>query len=223
MSGVVAKMKETWVEIWKRPEEEVTFTPELRKKNAHARRSPYRVLPSDFNKPLDVDPYAFDSILRVYQGGLEVGTVRGEFASNKSNGRFYAILCFAMTAFIVLFVISALVDHDFLFSLGILLIAYFPFCTGMVFWRAAYHQPPDDPVLFDRKNNMVYIRPYIMGGSSSSGKRPHMGLPLRIAGTTRSAHAFTAMSTIVVLAWCHRDSSWVCLPSGRAQSTRWNI
>jgi hypothetical protein len=75
-------LRETTVAVWKNAEPEVVFAPGLLKENAHARRAPFRVLPSDHGESLNVDPVAFDAVLRVYPNALEIGTIRGEYAKN---------------------------------------------------------------------------------------------------------------------------------------------
>ena len=93
-------LRETTVAEWKKAEPEVVFGPELFKENAHARRAPFRVLPADHEVSLEVDPVAFDAVLRVHPDALEVGTVRGEYSKDIGWSKFSA---FFMRSFGLLF------------------------------------------------------------------------------------------------------------------------
>lgn len=150
--------------VWKRQENELEFSLELLRKSAHARRAPYRILPSDFKKSLLVDPYALSSVLRVYPNGLEIGTVRGEYAAHTRWSKFVSIALFIFAGFVAFNLLDSVFTGSFIGTMFSALIAYFCLCVGMVFWRSAMHQVVDDPVLFNRKSRMVYARPYIYGG-----------------------------------------------------------
>ncbi|MEA5669411.1 DUF6708 domain-containing protein [Stenotrophomonas sp. MH1] len=178
-------LRETTVAEWKKAEPEVVFGPELFKENAHARRAPFRVLPADHEVSLEVDPVAFDAVLRVHPDALEVGTVRGEYSKDIGWSKFSA---FFMWSFGLLF-FSLMVYVNILsirFERGIDLFiiatfgfgAYFMFCFGSYFWRSARINSLDDPVLFNRKSRLVCILPYIKGGFFKFWKSGSHGAPV---------------------------------------------
>lgn len=175
-------LKETWVPVWKKFEPELVFDPQLYKENAHARRAPYRVLPSDRTLSLDVDPMAFDAVLRVYPHGLEVGTVRGEYAKHTGWSIFSAYFMWAFTLFLVVMMIVMLgggVGVEDFVLLGLDgFTAYLIFCFGSYCWRSAKINSMDDPVLFNRDARLVYVLPYIKGGFFKFWKSGSHGAPV---------------------------------------------
>ena len=178
-------LKETIVAVWSQVEPEVTFRPELSRDNAHARRAPYRVLPADHSVPLDVEPVAFDAVLRAYPQGVEIGTIRGEYAKNVSWSRFSAYFLWAVAIFAFLNILWSLVISGFSISLGFVYLAsilgftsYFLFCFGSYYWRLATASSLDDPVLFNKKTKLVYILPYLKGGFFKFWKSGAHGAPV---------------------------------------------
>lgn len=178
-------IKETWVEIWKQPEPEVVFSPELCRGNAHAKRTPYRVLPSDHGKSLGVEPIAFDAVLRVYPHCIQIGTVRGEYAKNVGWSKFSAFFMWGFVLFLLCSIAWAVADShnglslDFLFLASIFgFMAYFLFCFGFYFWRMARIQSLDDPVMFNQRAGTVYVLPYKKGGFFKFWEKGKHGAPL---------------------------------------------
>ena len=178
-------LRETTVAVWKSAEPEVVFSAELLKNNAHARRSPFRILPSDHGESLNVDPVAFDAVLRVYPDALEAGTVRGEYSKNVGWARFSAYVMWVISIFALIIVLSSLGKPDafrggadliFFGSFGF--ISYFMLCFGFYFWRSATINHLDDPVMFNRKSRLVYILPYIRGGFFKFWKSGSHGIPV---------------------------------------------
>ncbi|MGR4895081.1 DUF6708 domain-containing protein [Stenotrophomonas sp. LARHCG68] len=181
----MAKLKETCVPVWKQPELQLAFDPRLHKSNAHARRNPYRVLPSNYRESLCVDPVSVDAILRVYPFGLEVGTVRGEYAKNVGWSKFSAFFMWAVSIFMLVATFNMWAGSGFRVSAFLVyfvsLIAfasYFIFCFGFYFWRLATWSSLDDPVLFNQKTRMVYVLPYEKGGFFRFWKDGMHGAPV---------------------------------------------
>ncbi|MCD9087052.1 DUF6708 domain-containing protein [Stenotrophomonas sp. SY1] len=164
-------LRETTVAVWKSAEPEVVFTPELFKENAHARRTPFRVLPPDHSVSLSVDPVAFDAVLRVHPDALEVGTVRGEYSKDIKWSKFSAFFMWAFGIFslaIMLLSVGRGGEVNPLYELYIVglfgFMSYFMLCFGSYFWRSAKVNSLDDPVMFNRKSRLVYVLPYLKGG-----------------------------------------------------------
>lgn len=164
-------LKETTVAVWGKVEPEVTFSTALSRENAHARRAPYRIVPADHSVSLDVDPVAFDSVLRVYRQGLEVGTIRGEYAKNVGWSKFSAFFMWSLAGFFLALLLVMLVKSKFSVTINFFFmvfvfgfVSYFLFCFGTYFWRLTKINSLDDPVLFNKKSKAVYVLPYIKGG-----------------------------------------------------------
>ena len=175
-------LKETTVSVWSKAEPEVAFSAALSRDNAHARRAPYRVLPSNHLVSLCVDPVAFDAVLRVHPHGLEVGTVRGEYAKNVGWSKFSAYFMWAIAAYLFGLILWSFIGSYLSPDLVLLVVSYgfssyFFFCFGTYFWRLAARNSLDDPVLFNRKTKLIYIFPYLKGGFFKFWKNGSHGSP----------------------------------------------
>ena len=176
-------LKETTVPVWSQAESEVTFSPELYRNNAHARRAPYRVLPSKHSDSLNVDPVAFDAVLRVHPCGLEIGTVRGEYSKNVSWSKFSAYFMWVIGLYVFVLILWSFIGASVSPDLALLVVSYgfasyFFFCFGTYFWRLATKNSLDDPVLFNKEKKLVYILPYLKGGFFKFWKGGSHGAPV---------------------------------------------
>ena len=178
-------LRETTVAVWKSAEPEVVFVSELLKNNAHARRAPFRILPSNHGESLNVDPVAFDAVLRIHPDALEVGTVRGEYSKNVSWSRFSAFFMWGFGVFLLAVIVVAIGQsvkfagfYDLMFFGLLGFMSYFMLCFGSYFWRSANINSLDDPVMFNRKSRLVYILPYIRGGFFKFWKSGSHGTPV---------------------------------------------
>lgn len=63
---------------WKRPEPELEFTREQRRRNLYARKDPLRVMPRDKRQPVHNVAGTNRSVLRIHPEGIEIGVSTGE-------------------------------------------------------------------------------------------------------------------------------------------------
>ena len=178
-------LKETTVGVWKKAESELVFTSELFRENAHARRAPFRILPSKHNVSLGVDPVAFDAVLRVYPSGLEIGTVRGEYSKDVGWAKFSAFFMWAFGAFVFFGLIHSFLGsgppasgYDVFFLAIFGFMSYLLLCYGFYFWRSAKTNSLDDPVIFNKAAGMVHVMPYIKGGFFRFWRGGRHGVPI---------------------------------------------
>jgi hypothetical protein len=178
-------LRETTVAEWKSAEPEVVFSAKLLKNNAHARRAPFRVLPSAHGESLNVDPVAFDAVLRVHPDALEVGTIRGEYAKDVMWSKFSAFFMWGSALFVFSCVLWLNITSSFAFSGAALLVSslfcftsYSLFCFGCYFWRLVKLSSLDDPVMFNRRLRLVYILPYVKGGFFKFWEKGSHGTPI---------------------------------------------
>ena len=107
----------------------------------------------------------------IYPEGLEIGSVRGEYAKSVGWSKFSAYFMWSVGVVFFVLLLMALVEVeipitvDLLFTLAFFgFPSYFLFCFGTYFWCLATKNSLDDPVLFNKKTKLVYILPYLNGG-----------------------------------------------------------
>src|SRR5690606_6937291 len=66
---------------WRKPEPELEFTRDQRKRNLYARKNPLRVMPMDKRQSVNENPSTHSAVLRVHPDGLEFGTLMGSGAA----------------------------------------------------------------------------------------------------------------------------------------------
>lgn len=140
---------------WKRPEPELEFTREQRKRNLYARKNPLRVMPKDKSQPVHTVAGTNRSVLRVHPEGIEVGVSTGEGVAKYLG--FGGGLLVSTAVFMILFpVIEGGADW---FHVVMSVLYSLIFLMGMVFIRRAFLSPSDHPVLFNRKTREVHVIP----------------------------------------------------------------
>lgn len=140
---------------WKRPEPELEFTREQRKRNLYARKGPLRVMPRDKCQPVHSAANTNRSVLRVHPEGVEIGVSTGEGVAKYLGGS--GILLMGPSLMIVW---MAFLSLDIIWVALLLMIGGGALVLlSILFVRRGFFSPSDHPVLFNRKTREVHVIP----------------------------------------------------------------
>ena len=140
---------------WKRPEPELKFTREQRKRNLCARKNPLRVMPRDKRRSVHAVAGTNRSVLRVHPEAIEIGVSTGEGVAKYLG--FFGVLVLAVSLLVIR--TAFLVSSDMLVALFAGLFGVLFFLLSLVMIRRGFFSPSDHPVLFNRKTREVHVIP----------------------------------------------------------------
>ena len=140
---------------WKRPEPELEFTREQRKRNLYARKGPLRVMPRDKRQPVHSAANTNRSVLRVHPEGVEIGVSTGEGVAKPLGVMGVVFLLVSLMSFWSTYIFLDIVVAALFFGLCSLALVL----VSLVFIRRGFFSPSDHPVLFNRKTREVHVIP----------------------------------------------------------------
>lgn len=139
---------------WKRPEPELKFTREQRKRNLCARKNPLRVMPRDKRRSVHAVAGTNRSVLRVHPEAIEIGVSTGEGVAKYLG--FFGVLVLAVsllvirTAFLVSSDLSILFVAGMVAVMGMLMVAMVIGCVWVIRKKEFAR-----PTVFNRRTGTV--------------------------------------------------------------------
>ena len=141
---------------WRKPEPELEFTRDQRKRNMYARKNPLRVMPKDKCQSVHENPSTHSAVLRVHPDAVEVGTLMG--SGGAAYLGFFGVFTLVFTILMLYGAYEFMRSIAFISALCIFMAVPF-FLSSMWMIRRSFFSPFDHPVLLNRKTGEVYVIP----------------------------------------------------------------